>query len=93
MGSAEECDQCREFVVKDSNGIMHTCKIVATHQCLIPEDAYTLLGDDMHKVWVVGRQLPGENFEKVSVFVMDGKEKIQRVKDLHVYSKSRNVLV
>lgn len=55
VGSAEGCDQCGELVIEDSNGIMHTFKIVAIHQCLIPEDAYILLGDDIHQVWAVGR--------------------------------------
>ncbi|KAK0435878.1 hypothetical protein EV421DRAFT_1908380 [Armillaria borealis] len=55
VGSAEGHDQCGELVVEDADGIVHTFKICVTHQCLIPEDAYTLLGDWHYKAWAVGR--------------------------------------
>ncbi|PBK65696.1 hypothetical protein ARMSODRAFT_1087315 [Armillaria solidipes] len=93
VGSAEGCDRCGELVVEDTHRIMHTFKIRVTHQCLIPEDVYTLLGDNDGRTWAVGRRLPGQKFEKVSVFVMDGPEAQIRLRDLHVSSRSHNVLV
>ncbi|KAK0435886.1 hypothetical protein EV421DRAFT_2086987 [Armillaria borealis] len=93
VGSAEGCDRCGEFVVEDTDGIAHTFKIRAAHQCLIPEDVYTLLGDSTGRAWAVGRRLPGQKFEKVSVFEMDGWEEADRLGYLHVSSRSHNVLV
>ncbi|PBK72024.1 hypothetical protein ARMSODRAFT_1016028 [Armillaria solidipes] len=100
-GSAEGHGRYGELVVEDADGIMHTFKIRVTHQCLIPEDAYTLLGATMFFteglikgwIWAVGRRLPGQKFEKVSVFNMDGKEEAERLWNLHLSSESRNVLV
>ncbi len=91
--SAEGHDHCGELIVKDTDGIAHTFKICATHQCLIPEDMYTLLGDRFHEAWAVGRRLPGQKFEKVSVFKMDGWEEREKLQNLNVSSRSRNVLV
>ncbi len=91
--SAEGHDRCGELVVEDANGITHTFKICVTHQCLISEDVYTLLGDHFHEVWAVGRRLPGQQFEKVSVFIMDGKKEAKMLKDLLVSSWSCNVLL
>ncbi len=91
--SAEGHDHCGELIVKDTDGIAHTFKIYATHQCLIPEDMYTLLGDRFHEAWAVGRRLPGQKFEKVSVFKMDGWEEKEKLQNLNVSLKSCNVLV
>ncbi|KAK0214718.1 hypothetical protein EDD85DRAFT_962964 [Armillaria nabsnona] len=93
VGSAEGCDRCGELVVKDANGIAHTFKIHVTHQCLIPEDVYILLGDLLQQTWAVGRRLPGQKFKKVSVFMIDSLKEIQRLKDLDVSPMSHNVLV
>ncbi|KAK0438765.1 hypothetical protein EV421DRAFT_1738231 [Armillaria borealis] len=79
-GSAEGHHRCGELVVKAVDGITHSLKIHVTHQFPIPEDTYTLLGDtyillgDMYHwpyQWAVGRRLPDQRFEKVSVIVMD----------------------
>ncbi|KAK0219498.1 hypothetical protein EDD85DRAFT_341177 [Armillaria nabsnona] len=98
--SAEGCDRYGELVVKDANEIAHTFKIHVTHQCLIPKDVYTLLGDffewspsNSGQAWAVGRRLPGQKFEKVSVFRMDSLKEANRLKDLNVYLESHNVLV
>ncbi len=98
--SAEGHKRWGELVVKDTDGIMHTFKIHVTHQCLISEDVYTLLGNfskwfssTSGHAWAVGRQLPGQKFEKVSVFRMDSLEEVNRLKDLNVCLQSRNVLV
>ncbi len=93
VGSAEGCDRYGELVVKDANGIAHTFKIYVTHQCLIPEDVYTVLGDLWHQTWAVGRRLPGQKFEKVSVFMMDSLKETQRLKDLDISPMSHNVLI
>ncbi len=93
VGSAEEHDQWGELVVEDANGIVHTFKICVTHQCLIPEDVYTLLGDEWHRAWAVGRRLPGQRFEKVSVFSIGDRREKEKLKNLNVSSKSHNVLV
>ncbi|PBK80736.1 hypothetical protein ARMGADRAFT_976895 [Armillaria gallica] len=93
VGSAEGCDRCGELVVEDASGIVHTFKISVTHQCLIPKDVYTLLGDHYHQNWAVGRRLPGQKFEKVSVFSMDGQKEAEGLQNLHVSLQSHNVLV
>ncbi|SJL17276.1 uncharacterized protein ARMOST_20823 [Armillaria ostoyae] len=93
VGSAKGWYRCGELVVKDADGIMHTFKIRTTHQCLIPQDVYTLLADDTYWTWAVGRRLPGQKFEKVSVFEMNGPGEARRLDDLHVSSWSHNVLV
>ncbi|SJL17301.1 uncharacterized protein ARMOST_20850 [Armillaria ostoyae] len=93
VGLAEGHGRCGELLVKDANEIVHTFKIHDTHQCLIPEGVYTLLADEYSKNWAVGRRLPGQKFEKVSVFKMDGWEEVDRLRNLHISSESRNVLV
>ncbi|KAK0219529.1 hypothetical protein EDD85DRAFT_915569 [Armillaria nabsnona] len=100
VGSAEGGDRCGELVVKDANEIMHTFKIHVTHQCLISKDVYTLLGNfsRRHKnasgcTWAVGKRLPGQKFEKVSVFRMDSLKERKRLRNLNVYSRFHNILV
>ncbi|PBK64174.1 hypothetical protein ARMSODRAFT_1023343 [Armillaria solidipes] len=90
--SAEGSDRCGELVVKDTNGIAHTFKIHIIHQYLISKDVYTLLADLNGRTWAVGRRLPGQKFEKVSVFTMDGLKEAKRLFDLHVSLRSHNVL-
>ncbi|KAK0493529.1 hypothetical protein EDD18DRAFT_1356450 [Armillaria luteobubalina] len=70
MGSAENQHRCGELVVTAADGIAHTFKIRITHRLPIPEDMYTLLnsGDEyLTNQWAIGRQLPNQRFEKVSV--------------------------
>ncbi len=47
------------MVVKAADGITHTFKIYVSHRFPIPEDTYTLLGDDSYSSyqWAVGRRL------------------------------------
>ncbi len=92
VGSAEGHDRCGELVVEDCNRIAHTFKVHVTHQCLIPKDVYTLLGE-AQTYWVIGRRLPGQKFEKVSVIKMDGFTEAGRLEDLGVAVQSHNVLV
>ncbi|KAK0242207.1 hypothetical protein EDD85DRAFT_279877 [Armillaria nabsnona] len=75
-GSAEGVDRCGELVVTTGTFRMrrHTFKIRVTHQFPIPEGAYTLLGSsdtwdpkEVREFWVVGRSLPDQRFEKLSV--------------------------
>ncbi|SJL08918.1 uncharacterized protein ARMOST_12292 [Armillaria ostoyae] len=93
MGSAEGYDRCGELVVKAADGIVHKFKIRVTHRFPIPEDTYTLLGDNLHHFWAVGRRLPDQRFEKVSVIVMDNLIEAGRLKDLSLTACSRNALV
>ncbi len=102
VGGEEGIDRCGELTVEDADGIAHSFGIVASHQCLIPEDTYTLLGSpvlptmpgekDLLQYWVVGRRLPRERFEKVSVFQMTDSKEIKRLKELGLSTKSRNIL-
>ncbi|KAK0217536.1 hypothetical protein EDD85DRAFT_369250 [Armillaria nabsnona] len=92
-GSAEGHDQYGELVVEATNGIAHTFKIHVTHRFPIPEDTYTLLGDIEHRVWAIGRRLPEQRFKKVSVIKMYNWNELQRLKNLSLAARTRNVLV
>ncbi len=92
-GSAEGRDRCGELVVEAADGIAHTFKIHVTHRFPIPEDTYTLLGNFLRPCWAVGRRLPDQRFEKVSVIVMDDWNEGQRLEDLSLVAKSRVVLI
>ncbi|KAK0465663.1 hypothetical protein IW261DRAFT_1613415 [Armillaria novae-zelandiae] len=92
MGGVEGTDRRGKLVVKDAVGMSHTFNILASHQYPIPDDTYTLLGADpmitldgqilrSPQYWVVGRRLPGDMFEKVSVFKMTDSDEIQRLKE------------
>ena len=91
-GSAEGRDRCGELVVKAADGIAHTFKIHVTHRFPIPEDTYTLLGDHLYRFWAVGRRMPDQRFEKVSVIVIDFKDRY-KLEDLSLVARSHNVLV
>ncbi|KAK0430298.1 hypothetical protein EV421DRAFT_2090951 [Armillaria borealis] len=96
--SAEGHDRCGELVVEAADGIAHTFKIHVTHRFPIPEDTYTLLGSDTYQtswsyLWAVGRRLPDQRFEKVSVIMMDNRIEAHRLKDLSLVTRSRNVLI
>ncbi|KAK0232886.1 hypothetical protein IW262DRAFT_1258244, partial [Armillaria fumosa] len=94
--AVEGINRCGELVVEDADGIAHSFNIAASHQYLIPEDTYTLLGSepfaDPPSYWVVGRRLPSKMFEKVSVFTMTGVDEIKRLMELGLSAMSRNVL-
>ncbi len=85
-------DRCGELVVKAADGITHTFKIHVTHRFPIPEDTYTLLGDHLYRFWAVGRRMPDQRFEKVSVIVIDFKDRY-KLEDLSLVARSHNVLV
>ncbi len=95
VGGAEGVDRHGELTVEDSNGTKHTIKIIATHQYPIPEDTYALLHGHFEweashrypnnvKYWVVGRRLPQQSFEKLSVFKITDWDEIERLKSLSV---------
>ncbi|PBK58629.1 hypothetical protein ARMSODRAFT_983682 [Armillaria solidipes] len=92
-GNAEDAERCGEIIVKDTKGVIHAFKIVATHHYPIPEDSYTLIGignlPSRMENWVVGRRQPAQTFEKISVFKMTGKE-IERLEDLGIAKDSYN---
>lgn len=90
-----------ELVVKSAKGMLHMFAIYVTHQILIPENVYTLLGCKAHHTnegrlqqhWTVGRQLPNQTFEKVSVVVIDDWEEVKRLEHLDIAQKSDNYLL
>ncbi|KAK0479559.1 hypothetical protein IW261DRAFT_1478059 [Armillaria novae-zelandiae] len=89
--SAEGGDRCGELIVESMDGGSYTFAIRATHQFLIPEDTYTLLGSservkyaDIDRIrrqyWAVGRRLSDKRFEKVSVVMMNDQEDVTKLK-------------
>ncbi|KAK0185751.1 hypothetical protein F5146DRAFT_191375 [Armillaria mellea] len=86
--SAEGVDRRGELVVKDADGMQHTFKILATHKFLIPEGPHTLLGAfftfrNPHRrvfQWVVGRSLPDQRFEKLSVITVPDEGERERLR-------------
>ncbi len=87
-GSAEGVDRGGELVVKDADGMQHTFKIRVTHQFPIPEGAYTLLGsfgswpiEEVGEFWVVGRSLPDQRFEKLSVIRIPDEGERERLEN------------
>ncbi|KAK0491810.1 hypothetical protein EDD18DRAFT_1334639, partial [Armillaria luteobubalina] len=89
-------DRCGELVVESMDGEPYTFAIRATHQFLIPEDTYTLLGSservkhaDIDRIrrqyWAVGRRLSDGRFEKVSVVVMDARKDAGRENPVMIY--------
>ncbi len=96
-GGALGTDRHGELLVEDSCGIQHAFPIIATHQYPIPEDTYTLIGDEFSSYpwkgqWVVGRRLSDERFEKLSVFEM-AKDMAHRMPDNLSLEKCVNILV
>ncbi|SJL15008.1 uncharacterized protein ARMOST_18489 [Armillaria ostoyae] len=99
-GSAERDDlrEIRgELVVEGADGMAHTFPIHVNHRYPIPEDTYVLLGvraafsdSSTPCQWVVGRRLPDQRFEKVSVFGIYSGERLQ---DLGITVYSRHILV
>ncbi|KAK0244782.1 hypothetical protein EDD85DRAFT_212344 [Armillaria nabsnona] len=93
VGFAEGEDWCGELVVEGADGMQHTFTIHVTHQILIPEDTYMLLGSTSweenlnlgrmsRQCWAIGRQLQDKRFQKVSVVVLEEREGTSRLKDL-----------
>ncbi len=103
VGGGEGIDRCGELVVENAYGIAHSFNIVASHQCPIPEDTYTLLGCNPFsylegyeirslQYWVAGRRLPNKMFEKVCVFKINDSNEIQRLKALGLSEMSYSSL-
>ncbi|KAK0474687.1 hypothetical protein EDD18DRAFT_1339105 [Armillaria luteobubalina] len=102
---ADGLDRLGEFVVKDVAGTAYTFKIRVAHHFLIPEDIYTLLcalpvvfhgkPQDVTKprYWAVGRQLPDQRFEKVSVVVMDDWREVERLHSLDAVVTSQHFVL
>ncbi|KAK0458864.1 uncharacterized protein EV420DRAFT_1747817 [Desarmillaria tabescens] len=88
-----------QLIVKGKDGMRHQFKITATHTYSIPADTYTLICVDELSLkfrlqnWVVGRRLPGERFEKVSVLQIPDKEEWRQLEDPHITEWCRNILV
>ncbi|PBK73164.1 hypothetical protein ARMSODRAFT_1015958 [Armillaria solidipes] len=103
-GLAEGVDRCGELIVKDADGMQHTFKICVTHQFPIPEGAYTLLGSftdpwdlqatkEVTEFWVVGRSLPDQRFEKLSVIRIPDKGERERLYQCGVLEVDVDVVV
>ncbi|SJL02844.1 uncharacterized protein ARMOST_06182 [Armillaria ostoyae] len=100
VGGVEGVDRSGQLIVENDDGTANTFTIIAPHQQPIPEDTYTLLGNNppayLHgtrgRFWVVGRRpFAGQMFQKVSVFVLASSGEVQRLKDLGVATRSRNM--
>lgn len=100
VGGAEGVDRSGQLIVENDDGTANTFTVIAPHQQPIPEGTYTLLGNNpptyLHgtrgRFWVVGRrQFAGQMFQKVSVFVLASPGEVQRLKDLGVAIRSRNM--
>ncbi|KAK0431813.1 hypothetical protein EV421DRAFT_135449 [Armillaria borealis] len=96
-GVAEDNDSWGELVVEGADGMAHTFSIYVRHRYPIPEDTYVLLGvraafsdSSAPYRWVIGRRLPDQRFEKVSVFGTYSGESLQ---DLGITVYSRHILV
>ncbi len=77
----------RIIVTKEGSHGSHSFRIVAGHQYPIPEGKYTLINSHMEsEYWVVGKRLPDQRFEKVSVFQMNSSDKIKELKGLESLS-------
>ncbi|KAK0186358.1 hypothetical protein F5146DRAFT_128073 [Armillaria mellea] len=90
--------QWGQLVVEDSTDTRTkgVFTITATHEYMIPEGSYTLLGstaisDDV-MYWVVGERLSDQRFKKLSVFEMPGREEQLQLKKLGIAKESRTFL-
>ncbi|KAK0494940.1 hypothetical protein EDD18DRAFT_1332883 [Armillaria luteobubalina] len=95
VGGEEGFKRRGELVVEDTDGITHAFRIAASHQHPIPEDTYTLLGSHPYsdlQYWIVGRRLPNEMFEKVSVFQIADPDERKQLGELGLATKSRSIL-
>ncbi|KAK0506433.1 hypothetical protein EDD18DRAFT_31639 [Armillaria luteobubalina] len=95
VGGEEGIDRCGELVIEDASRIAHALRIAASHQYPIPEDTYTLLGSHPYsnlQHWVVGRRLPNDMFEKVSVFQITDPDERKQLGELGLAAKSRSIL-
>ncbi|KAK0458853.1 uncharacterized protein EV420DRAFT_1642575 [Desarmillaria tabescens] len=75
-----------QLIVKGKDGMKHRFKIMATHTYPIPAETYTLICVDESdfRSWVVGRRLPKQRFEKVSVLQILDRDESTQLKDLHI---------
>ncbi len=102
QGSPEGSYRQGELIVEDITGAKYTFKIVAYHQCPIPEDSYTLVGSEptdhyIYQVifkqgWVIGKRLPGQLFKKFSVFQISDKDEVRRLHNLGIATKAETDL-
>ncbi|KAK0237753.1 hypothetical protein EDD85DRAFT_951916 [Armillaria nabsnona] len=95
LGVVEEGDRYGELIVEGKDGTEHVFNITAAHEYPIPEGTYILICTHTvsYKDWVIGRRLPGERFEKMSVLRLCDEEEWGRLKDLYISEKCRNILV
>ncbi|KAK0199676.1 hypothetical protein DFS33DRAFT_1509159 [Desarmillaria ectypa] len=95
--------QWGELVIEDDTDtrMKHVFKILTTHQYVIPEGSYTLLGNKVYWEddrilsglhWVVGERLPDQRFKKLSVFQMPDQEERLKLKNLDIAEQSCTLL-
>ncbi|KAK0433507.1 hypothetical protein EV421DRAFT_2088592 [Armillaria borealis] len=97
LAVVEGGDRRGVLIVKGKDRKKRRFKITAAHAYPIPEDTYTLIDacseyGPPRRRWVVGRSLPGEKFEKVSVLEISDEEQ-RRLKDLCIFKKHRYILI
>ncbi|KAK0224584.1 hypothetical protein EDD85DRAFT_940921 [Armillaria nabsnona] len=100
LAVVKEGDRRGVLIAKDRGGIDHRFEITASHTSPIPEDTYAMIytckfpGWQNSRVrgWVVGRNLPGRKFEKVSILIIS-REEHRRLENLGIIESRRYILI
>ncbi len=100
LAVVKEGDRRGVLIVKDRGGIGHGFEITATHTSPIPEDTYAMIytckfpnwQSSRVRGWVVGRNLPGGKFEKVSILNIS-REEHRRLENLGIIESRRYILI
>ncbi|KAK0493494.1 hypothetical protein EDD18DRAFT_1178439 [Armillaria luteobubalina] len=102
VGPVQGRDRCGELVVQGTDGMARAFEILVTHQSIIPEGTYTLLGSyawDFEgnvarpQYWTIGKRLSHHRFQKVSVSQISNFDEITRLANLGIINVFPNVLV
>ncbi|KAK0466570.1 hypothetical protein IW261DRAFT_1346614 [Armillaria novae-zelandiae] len=93
MRSIKDADRCGKLIV-DAYEKKYPFKVTAVHHHLIPEGKYTIISADITlENWVIGRRLPNNRFEKVSVLTLPNLREREKLKNLQIITKTLNFLV
>ncbi|SJL04639.1 uncharacterized protein ARMOST_08007 [Armillaria ostoyae] len=83
-----------QLIVQGADVTEHTFSIMATHEYLIPENAYTLIRVTWSfQYWVIGKRLSGRRFEKVPTLEIPDIEDRNRLRDLFIIEECRNIIL
>ncbi|PBK64465.1 hypothetical protein ARMSODRAFT_961974 [Armillaria solidipes] len=83
-----------QLIVQGAGVTEYTFSIMATHEYLIPENAYTLIRVTWSfQYWVIGKRLSGRRFEKVSTLEIHDIEDRNRLRDLFIIEECRNIIL